>query len=276
VSRAEHWLLLTAFVALPAASQAQSPKDLTKDLVQHAVTTELADDAADHSHWLYFDIDRKPENAVKQWVADAKGGSLHLIVERNGQPVPKDEQRRKMDEFIRDTDAQARQRKNGAHDDDQAAEMLRLLPQAFIWTEVGKKGSLTTLHFKPDPEFHAPDWEARVFAAMEGDLVVENQQLRIVSLKGRLIHDVLFLGGLLGRLQSGGTFAVERRELSTGIWQITETHVHITGHALLFKDISEEEDESKNSFTRLPAELDLQQAEKEILDKVGNRENASN
>jgi hypothetical protein len=271
VSRAEHWLLLTAFFALPAASQAQNPKDL----VQRAVTTELAADAADHSHWLYFDIDHKPGEAIKQWIADAKGGSLHLIVERDGRPIPKDEQRRRMDEFIRDPDAQAKQRRNGAHDDDQAAEMLRLLPQAFVWTEVSKQGSSTTLHFKPQPEFHAPSWEARVFTAMEGDLVIDNQQMRIVSLKGRLIHDVLFLGGILGKLESGGTFDVERRELSTGIWQITETHVHIAGHALLFKDISEEEDESKTSFTRLPAELDLQQAEKEILDKVGNRENAS-
>jgi hypothetical protein len=275
VSRTEHWLLLTALCVLPAALQAQSPKELPKDLVQRAVTTELAADSADHSHWLYFDIDRKPGDAVKQWIADAQGGSLHLIVEKNGQPIPKDEQRRRMEEFIRDTDAQAKQRKNGAHDDDQASEMLRLLPQAFVWTEVSKQGSSTTLHFKPDPEFHAPDWEARVFTAMEGDLVVDNQQMRIASLKGRLIHDVLFLGGILGKLESGGTFDVERRELSPGIWQITETHVHISGHALLFKDISEEEDESKNSFTRLPAALDLQQAEKEILDKVGNRENAS-
>ncbi len=270
--RVEQWLLLTALCALPAASQAESPKDL----VQRAVTTELAADAADHSHWLYFDIDRKPDNSVKQWIADAQGGSLHLIVEKNGQPVSQDEQRRKMDEFVRDPDAQAKQRKSGAHDDDQAAEMLGLLPQAFVWTEVGKQGSLTTLHFKPDPQFHAPDWEARVFTAMEGDLVIDNKQLRIASLKGRLIHDVLFLGGILGRLESGGTFDVERRELSTGIWQITETHVHIAGHALLFKDISEEEDESKTSFTRLPTELNLQQAEKEILDKVGNRENARN
>jgi hypothetical protein len=272
VPRVEQWLLLTALCALPAASQAESPKDL----VQRAVTTELAADAADHSHWLYFDIDRKPDNSVKQWIADAQGGSLHLIVEKNGQPVSQDEQRRKMDEFVRDPDAQAKQRKSGAHDDDQAAEMLGLLPQAFVWTEVGKQGSLTTLHFKPDPQFHAPDWEARVFTAMEGDLVIDNKQLRIASLKGRLIHDVLFLGGILGRLESGGTFDVERRELSTGIWQITETHVHIAGHALLFKDISEEEDESKTSFTRLPTELNLQQAEKEILDKVGNRENARN
>jgi hypothetical protein len=272
VSRAAHWFSLAVLLVSAAASRAENPKDL----VQRAVKSELAADAADHSHWLYFDFDRKPENAIKQWIADAKGGSLHLIVERNGQPVPKDEQRRKMDEFIHDSDAQAKQRKNGAHDDDQATEMLGLLPQAFLWTETASQGSRTILHFKPDPQFHAPDWEARVFAAMEGDLVIDTQQLRIVSLKGRLIHDVLFLGGLLGRLQSGGTFAVERRELSTGIWQITETHVHISGHALIFKDISEEEDESKTNFTRLPAELDLQQAEKEILDKVGNRENARN
>src|SRR5215469_12291545 len=100
----------------------------------------------------------------------------------NGQAVPEAEQRSKMDAYVRDTGARSKQRKNEQHDDQQAEEMLNLLPQAFIWTNQGTSGKLTLLHFKPNPNFRPPDIEAKVFAAMEGDMAVDSGQLRIASL----------------------------------------------------------------------------------------------
>src|SRR5206468_8693461 len=107
--------------------------------------------------------------------------------------------------------------------------------------------------------------EARVFAAMEGDMLVDTSQHRIASLKGTLIKDVKIFGGWLGALEAGGTFDVERRQTGESVWQITETHVHIHGHALIFHTISEEEDDVKSKFKRLPAEITMQQAKSDLL-----------
>ena len=236
---------------------AQTPRDL----VRQAVQTELAASRDDHSHWLYFEIDRQPSKAVKQWVAESGAGSLDRVLERNGQTVSESQQRQEMNDFIHDSQEQAKRRKSGQHDDEQAAEMLRILPDAFVWTDSGRKGGDTVLHFRPDPQFHPPDLEARVFAAMEGDMAIDSEQHRIVSLKGQLIHDVKIGYGLLGELKAGGTFDVERRELSAHVWGITETHVHILGHALIFKTISEEEDDVKTHFQQIAANTTLQQAQ---------------
>ncbi|MGA8727968.1 MAG: hypothetical protein WB608_04395 [Terracidiphilus sp.] len=243
------------------AAMAQNPKQF----VERAVQTELAADRDDHSRWLYFDFDRRPGNSVKQWVADTGQGSLHRVLVQNGQPVPVDAQRARMDRFIHNPQAQAKQHKSGEHDDEQAEEMLKLLPNAFVWSITSTHNNQTTLHFRPDPDFQAPDWETRVFAAMEGDLTVDNSQLRIVSLKGRLIHDVKFAWGLLGDLKAGGTFDVERRETGPSVWQITETHIHIQGNALLFKDISQIEDEDKSQFKPLPSQISWSEAEAELM-----------
>jgi hypothetical protein len=264
IVRGGRWLLVAMLLAgqrIPAIAQNQ------KEFVQRAVQTELAADRNDHSHWLYFDIDRTPSNSVEQWVADTGQGSLRRVMTQNGQSLPVAVQRSRMDRFIHNPQAQAKQRKSGQHDDQQAEEMLRLLPNAFIWSTTGTHNGQTTLHFRPDPNFQAPDWETRVFAAMEGDMVVDNKQLRIVSLKGRLIHDVKFAWGLLGDLKAGGTFNVERRETGPSIWQITETHIHIQGSALLFKSISQVEDDTKNQFKRLPAQITLPEAEAELMKK---------
>jgi hypothetical protein len=95
---------------------------------------------------------------------------------------------------------------------------------------------------------------------MAGELVVNKAQNRIQTIKGKLIRDVKFGWGLLGRMNAGGTFNVERREIAPGIWSITESHVHIDGKALLFKTIGEQEDEVKSQFRRTPPATTLVQA----------------
>jgi hypothetical protein len=100
---------------------------------------------------------------------------------------------------------------------------------------------------------------------MEGDMVVETSQLRIASLKGRLIHDVKFGLGILGDLKEGGTFDVERREIGHSEWQITESHIHVQGHELLFKKISEQEDDVKSKFTPLPENIPFDAAEQKLM-----------
>ncbi len=238
-------------------------------IVGQAVQTELAADSNDHSHWIYYEVDRKPNDTVKQWVAQTNEGSLRRVVEENGQRLSTAAQRARMDRFIRNPQGRTRQRKSSQHDDNQAAEMLKLLPNAFVWTITGTRDGQTILHFKPDPNFQPPDWETRVFAAMEGEMVVDNAQHRIVSLKGRLIHDVKFFFGIFGDLKAGGTFDVERRETGNSVWQITQTHVHIQGSALLFKNISQVEDDVKSEFKPIPSQISLSQAETELMKQSG-------
>jgi len=157
-------------------------------------------------------------------------------------------------------------RQNNAHDDQQAEQMLKLLPVAYLWTITSEKGDLTTLDFKPDPAFDPPNLEARVLSAMAGQIVISRPENRIATIRGALVSDVKIGYGLLGRLHQGGTFQVERREVAPHHWQITESRVHIGGHALFFKTIGDQEDEIRSDFHVSPAQT-LQQAD-EILKKT--------
>jgi hypothetical protein len=239
-----------------------------KQMVQQAVQAELAADNADHTRWMYFEIDRKRKVTVKQWVVETGKGDLKRVLEESGRELSQDEQHSRID-GERDASAQAKQRKDNQHDDQEARQMLSMLPQGFVWTVAARKNGKTTLHFAPDPHFHAPSYQARVFAAMEGDMMVDDLQHRIESLKGRLTHNVKFGEGLLGNLEAGGSFDVERHDIGKGEWQIVETHVHITGRALLFKTISEQEDDLRSNFKQLPSGLSPDDAEKMVLNQGG-------
>lgn len=261
--------LLFFATALLCASSIPAAAQNPTALVRQAVDTELAASRNDHSRWLYYEVDRKPEGSTSQWVADTGNGSLRRVMSDHGQPTSTTAQRSLMERFIHDPGAQEKQRKAGEHDDQQSEEMLKLLPEAFQWSITGRRNGSTFLHFRPDPGFKAPTWETRAFAAMEGDLELHDDGHRIVSLKGKLIRAVKFCGGLCGSLSSGGTFDVERRNTGSGVWQITETHVHIHGTALFFKNISQEEDDVKTRFHELPQGVTLADAESDLLHQNG-------
>jgi len=100
---------------------------------------------------------------------------------------------------------------------------------------------------------------------MTGDLVVDNQQHRICKIKGHLIHDVTFGGGLLGRLKERSSFALEQQQVGLSLWELTAIHVHLEGNALLFKSVSLQEDDKRSRYQPEPADMTLEQAATSIM-----------
>lgn len=238
-----------SFNNLPLAAQNSQPEALLA--VQAAVASEMQADQADKSIWTYRDHDDVPGKDATYLTVETRQGSLRRMIQLNGQPLSPsatEAEADRIDHYLNDSSAQAKALKNGAHDDAQAAEMLKMLPEAFIWSIVSQTPELITLSFKPDPRFSPPDMEARVMGIMGGEMVIARNGNRIRTLHGALTEDVLFGFGIFAKLYKGGTFDVERREIGGGHWQITETHVHIGGHALLFKNIGQEQDEVKTDW----------------------------
>jgi hypothetical protein len=192
-----------------------------------------------------------------------ENGALKRHIDADGKPAPAavlaadDEYIQK---FIRDPSMQAKQRQNGAHDDKGATELLNLMAQAFVWKVESQTADMITLTYRPDPNFDPPNMEARVMGSMTGTMIVANPGHHIRTFKGRLDNDVTIGFGFLARIKTGSNFDIERREVAPGVWQITETHVHVSGHALFFKTIGQQEDEVKSDFALVPLGTTLEQA----------------
>ena len=264
-SRLARRTLALCVLAAPLTVRAQDPKAI----VAAAVASELHANRTDHTSFMYRDHDLTPDHDTLYYVVETPVGNLRKKLEDHGRPLSP--QARQADDgaraiLINDRSAMQKSQAANAHDDQQAEQMLKLLPVAYIWTVTGEKNGLTTLDFRPDPAFDPPNLEARVLGALAGQVVISRAEDRIATIRGTLTMDVKFGFGILGRLRQGGTFQVERREIAPHHWQVTETHVHLTGHALFFKSIGDQEDEERFDFHVSPAQT-LQQAE-EILRKV--------
>jgi hypothetical protein len=242
--------------------------------VRVAVNTELEADRNDHSRWRYRSNVRRPEGEFVYEVVETDHGSVKKKIRQNGQPLTPDElekENQRIASFVHDPSQQAKQHKDSQQDDKRAEDMLRMLPDAFLWTVKSETPDSTTFSFIPNPGFTPPSMESRVFAAMAGEIVVSKPDNRIQRIVGKLIHDVTFGFGLFGRMEQGGTFNVERRSLSPKVWVITESHVHIRGHILLFKTINEEEDEVKTDFRPSPPAVTLEQAANLLRNEPGSQ-----
>jgi hypothetical protein len=249
----------------PQATQSADQQNASaNELVKASVQNELRAVDNDHTHWMYRLETHKDGVSETKELVETPHGNLARLVARNGQPLSPDDQKREdanLQKFISDAGAQQKQRHDLDQDEKQTKDLLALLPDALTCTYAGHEGDNTRLTFVPNPNFHPPSREAHVFHSMEGELVVNTGEHRLVEFSGHLTHPVKFGGGLLGDLQQGGTFDIRQQQVGPNHWEISLLKVNIKGRALFFKTISVQQDETHSNFKRIPDELTLAQAE---------------
>jgi len=248
------------------ASQPQGSDPSAIAEVRQAVNVELDASRTDKSTWTYRESNITPEKHAVYVTIETPQGTLRRLIELNNHslnPQAMAVETHRIHTYVNDGSAQAKARKAAQHDDAQATEMLKMLPDAFIWTRGGENGDLLTLNFRPNPDFDPPDMQSRVMGIMAGQMIISKDSHRIRTLRGTLTDDVLIGFGILGKLNRGGSFDVARRMVGDNRWQITETHVHIGGHALLFHTIGQQEDDVKTEWKPSTAHT-LQEAEQQL------------
>ncbi len=233
-----------------------------KELVTTMVNNELHSQHAPH-YWMYLDSNVKHGTTEIDRVLETKECWFRWPVTENGHPASADE-RKKAEQQIHQlaTDASLREKNRKQIDEDstKANALLKILPDAFLFTPAGRSGDSVTLQFHPNPNYNPPSNEAKVFHAMAGELVINTKETRLEKLSGRLTEDVDFGLGILGKIHKGGTFSVVQSEVAPQDWELTKLDVHISGRALFFHTISEQQHEVMTHFEPVPSNITLQQA----------------
>jgi hypothetical protein len=260
--------LLVLLLTAPRLALAQPQSQSAEQIVRKVVGNELYYADHDHTSWMYRDDYRSPSKDLVKLVIQTHQGNLSQIILDHGlPPSPQVHQQdlRRIHQIVTDPSLRAQMRRNAAHDDQQATDLLKMLPDAFVWTIDSRANGQIKLSYRPNPNFSPPSMSSRVLAAMSGTMTVDEKQMRLEDLFGRLTQPVEFAWGLLGKINAGGTFEVLRSEIAPDEWQITETHVHISGHALFFKNIGDQEDEVTSDYHLVPDSTTLAQAEQMLL-----------
>ena len=255
--------LAIILLVMPTRSQSiQSSQASANDLARRVIANELKFQD-DHTNWMYrLEKEQYGKKQVEE-IVETREGSLSRLLSINDRPLTarqQEEEDQRVQELM--TSRSAKRRLQRALDDEtlRGRRLFKMLPDAFVFTYAGGDGNLVKLSFRPNPNFHPPSLEARIFHDMEGEMWVECKPERLAAFNGRLTQDVKFGLSLLGHLDKGGHFEVRQAEVVPGHWDMTTMSVEMTGKALLFKSIGVQRREKRQEFHRVSDDLTLTQA----------------
>ena len=254
---------------LPAAAGLQEPAG---QLVRETIYNELQDHN-NHGYWRYWIQQRVQNDTRLEEQVETADGPIKRLVQTNGQPLnpqTQDEERARLEHLVKSPQEQASHRKDYEDDEKHAALIMAVLPDAYLFEYVGQENGLHHLRFRPNPGYDAHSVEERVVHAMAGDLWIDARMKRLSRLEGRLNEKVDFGFGLLGRLDKGGWFRLQRVQVSPTEWKTQRLELHLSGRAVLFKTIARDTNEMRGGFAAVPAGLNLAQGIR-LLDQVDPR-----
>jgi len=263
ISRISSVIAVVALALIVPAADASQAMESPQQLIKDVVYNELADHDH-HGFFQYMDEKRSGNETIVKAEVETRAGRVHRMLAEDGKPLTakrKQEETNRLQALLRDPGQQQKLLRDYQGDEDRIARIMRLLPEGFLYEFDGVEGEDIRLKYKPNPAFKPPTYEARVFHGMAGTVWIDARQKRLCRLQGQLVSNVDFGYGLLGRLDKGGTFDMQRVEVATGNWKTRELDVHITGHVILLKSIGKEQDELRSEFHQVPSDLNLQQAE---------------
>ena len=190
-------------------------------------------------------------------------GPIHRLLSVDGHE-PSSSERQQDDDRLRkllqNPKAQLAMKRNREADEKKVDDLLRAIPDAFLFEDQGDQEDVEKLAFRPNPAYHPATFEEKALNALSGVILIDLQEKRLVRLSGTLTQQVDFGDGAIAQLKKGGIIEVERTRLSPGVWKTSFLCLNINGRIALFKPISKQRDETLSDFRPLAPDTSIAQA----------------
>jgi hypothetical protein len=256
-----------------AVSQGGNPGADPQKLIRDASWNELHAGSPGRSFsYLQHKVD--PKGSALKEIFETKDGDVARLIEKNGKPLPPEEERAEIDRLnnlLAHPEVQEHRHKKEQEDSARGDEMVRMLPDAFLFTldgmVDGPNGPCYRVKFRPNPAFTPPDREGEVYHGMVGELWVDQAQLRLAKIDAHLISEVNFGWGVLGRLYKGGSILVENSDVGLHHWETIHMKLRLQGKVLMMKSVDFSTTEDFSDFKVQPQELSYQEAIR-LLQKI--------
>jgi hypothetical protein len=259
---------LILLFALVGTTQAQNTNP--EAIVTRAVHNELAPGSLHPFRYTLRKVD--DGKITTKEIIETKDGDVARLIAFGDKPLSADAEEielQRLKDLLADPSIQEHRHKREQADSERANEMIRLLPNAFIYAFEGMvdgpDGPCYRFGMKPNPSFTPPDRQAEVYHGMAGELWIDQKQERMVKLNVHLIDDVDFGWGIIGRLFKGGTILAEQKDVGEGHWEQNLLRLHLQGKILLIKSLTIDTTEEESNYSPVPATWTYQDAVHALL-----------
>lgn len=235
-------------------------------VIQMAANEKVA--RAEQHHFSYISEERSSRTGGHLWkekVVETDDGVLRRLLSIDGRPLTS-AQMKTEEQRIEGIVAHPEgfRKLNAGHYDDEvkATQLLEILPRAFLISPAGEENGCTRFFFRPNPAFQPSTYEERIIHVLEGTVSIKEPEDRLCKLQARITQPVEFGFGLLGKVNSGGHFELERMQIDPQNWKSMHISVHVDGRILLLKSIARDQETTRTEIHLVPQHLSLADAAK--------------
>jgi hypothetical protein len=209
-------------------------------------------------------------------IIESRDGTVARLIYRDGKPVTAEEdndERKRLNDMLDNPEAFAKHAKGDDSGKKIADNLMRLMPDAMIYTYVpgqpqtGKRPGKTevVIDYEPNPKFHPPSTTAEALTGLKGRAWVDANSKTIVRMEGNVFKSVNFGWGMLAHIYPGGNLALEQGDAGNGRWIFTHFTQRISVRALMVKTLKISSDVDSSNFQTVPA-MSYQEAVHILLD----------
>jgi hypothetical protein len=208
-------------------------------------------------------------------VIETKDGTVARLVMRDGRALTAEEDQAERDRLTGLVEHPAefqRHVKKESNSKDQAVAMIKVMPEAMIFTYAPDQTPATcsespqvVLDYVPDPKFNAPTTESEALSGLRGRIWIDRNTKAIVRMTGEIFQPVNFGWGILAHIYPGGKLDLEQADAVEGRWNMTSFHEHVTVKALMVKTINVNSEVRSFDFQQVPGGIGYQDAVKILL-----------
>jgi hypothetical protein len=258
------WLILTLFVALQVRGATAMGQNTAAGKAEAAVSPLSVDPlvwiraasanelAALHYKGSYLRyrmhlIDDKGDKVRD--VIESKDGSVARLILRDGKPLTEEQdnnERQRLNEMLQSPSAYAKHVKNDASGLKIADSLIRLMPEAMVYTYVpgqpqtGKNPGMieVVLDYEPNPKFSPPTTTAEALTGLKGRVWIDTKTKYVVRMEGTIFRGINFGWGMLAHIYPGGKLTIEQTDAGGGRWIFTNFTEQLSVRALMVKTLN--------------------------------------
>lgn len=251
------FLLFACTAARPQTAPANAAASPTDSELAQRGTTLVAnqhknDEALDHYERIEHEVDTAGGPNTKT-ILDKKirivpngAGTTKLLLEQGGQTVAPDDYHRELQTWLsvlqfmanpnddRMKAATAKYTKRKQARTELVDAMLTAFKRKWVGREASNGRDCDVIQLEPDPNFHPRSILEEALTHAGAKIWVDHSANQLVRAEARITSDIYVGGGVLGKLNKGGTFVIEQAEVSPGVWLPTRYQFDFSGREFLF------------------------------------------
>jgi hypothetical protein len=257
-----HWkaALSLALALHPAIAR---PQQLS--LIEKVAANEVAA-RQQRLHFSYLAEERSVRTDGHLWkenVVETNDGPLRRLIAVDNKPLTPAEaqtEQRRIDDLV--AHPNEFRKLNQAHKDDEerATQLLQLLSSAFVLTPAGEANGCLRFTFQTKPDFEPASYQERVAREMTGTVSVRRPDDRLCTLEATIVRPVDFGFGVIGHIDQGGHFSIDRKQIDAKNWKSARIAVHVNGRILMLKSLAQDQETVRTQIRIVPQNLTLAQA----------------